>query len=159
MKRYIWSVLALALIVNASEFVVSERGVSSQKNVKKERGKVSKDVSFELIKVKEANRTRSMFIPIADVNLTGVARQIAIDNKLNSKDGLLITFTDEKIDIQVFEKDFGLKLKEKLRIGYYVFENNSGFNDVTVMNNILKSTQSNYIEMVKPNWKMQMRKF
>ena len=169
MKRYVWSIIVLAFVANASDFVVSERSKDSKTNlqktnveksdVKKLGGKVSQDLKFELIKIKENNTTKNMLVPIESVDLTGVSRQSLVDTQLNSKDGLIIVFIDKNIDIEAFEISFNVKLKEKLQIGYYIFENNSKFSDVVLMNTILKSKQGQNVETIKPNWKMQMEKY
>jgi len=169
MKRYVWSIIVLAFVANASDFVVSERSKDSKTNlqktnvkkldVKKLGGKISQDLKFELIKIKENNTTKNMLVPIESVDLTGVSRQSSVDTKLNSKDGLIIVFIDKNTDIEAFQISFNVKLKEKLQIGYYIFENNSEFSDVVLMNTILKSKQNQNVETIKPNWKMQMKKY
>ena len=169
MKRYIWSVMALALVANSSEFVVVEQSKNSQVNmnksdvkqlnVQKSEGKQNPKLNFELIKIKENNTTRSMLVPVEEIDLTGITRETAVNNKLNSKDGLLINFIDKNTNIEAFELSFNVKLKEKLQIGYYIFENNSASSDMVLMNTILASNEGENIETIKPNWKMQMKKF
>ncbi len=164
MKRYVWSLIALAFVVNASEFVVVEESKNNQTEIKKlsiqkPRVKRAKNRNFELIKVREGNRTRNMIVPIEDVALTGITQQSALNSKLNSKDGLLITFKDKSIDIEAFEKKFNLKLQKKLQIGYYIFKNSSKFTDIILINSILASKEGSKIETIKPNWKMKMEKY
>jgi len=174
MRRYIWSVVALTFMANASEFVVvketkyNQRGMEKrdiQKSDKRKierkssKGKRSRSLNFELIKVREGNSTRNMVVPIEERDVSTVTRVSAVTSKLNSKDGFVIAFMDEKIDIEAFEKHFDIKLKEKLQIGYYIFENHSEFSDIKLMRTILSSDEGKNIETIKPNWKMQMSKF
>jgi len=169
MRRYIWSAMALTFIVNASEFVVVEQSKNSQTNIKKSeikklaiqksRATKPKNLNFKLIKVREGNRTKNMIVPIEDVTLTGITQQSALNSKLNSKDSLLITFIDKNTDIEAFEKRFNLKLQNKLQIGYYIFKNSSKFSDIVLMNSILASKEGANIETIKPNWKMEMKKY
>lgn len=159
MKRYICSVIILAFVANASEFVLQERSEKIQKTFKKIIRKRSKNVNFEFIEIKENNTTKSIPVSIEDVNSSGISRESTLDNKLNSKDGLLITLIDKNINIEAFENRFRVKLKEKLRIGYYIFENNSALNDIALMNSILNSNDGQNIETIKPNWKIKMKKY
>jgi len=178
MKRYIWSMIALVLVANASEFVVVEETKNDQRGIEKKdtqksdmkksdvqkierkpsKGKRSRNLNFELIKVREGNSTRNMVVPIEERELTAVTRASAVASKLNSKDGFLIVFVDDG-DMEAFETRFNVKLKEKLKIGYYIFENHSKFSDIELMNTILASSEGKNIETIKPNWKMQMIKF
>ena len=159
MRKTIWSVMVLTLLVNGSEFVVHEQGQSVKQHTKKSLGKRPKTLNLEFVQVRENNETKNMLVPIADVNQSGITQRFAIDNKLNSKDGLLIKFSDNSIEISLFEKQFNVTLKEKLRIGYYVFMNNSSLSDMALMQKILASSEGKNIETIKPNWKMQMGKF
>ena len=168
MRRYIWSVIALVFVANASEFVIisekknNQMGIKkadSQKTyMKKSKGK-RPNINFELIKIREGNSTRNMLVPIEDRDLTAITRASALNSKLNSKDGLVIAFTDKNIDIEALEAHFDIKLKNKLQIGYYIFKNNSKFSDIELMNTILNSKYGKNIDTLKPNWKMQMKKY
>jgi hypothetical protein len=69
-----------------------------------------------------------------------------------SKNGLIISFTDpSKINIDEFEIQYGLKLKKKLNIGYYIFENVSENSDMQIVSTIISNEKS--VKTVKPNWK------
>ena len=159
MKKTIGSLMVLTLLVNGSEFVVHEQGQSVKQHTKKSLGKRPKTLNFEFVEVRENNETKNILVPVEDVNQSGITQRFAIDNKLNSKDGLLIKFSDNSIEISLFEKQFSVTLKEKLRIGYYVFMNNSSLSDMALMQKILASSEGKNIETIKPNWKMQMGKF
>lgn len=90
----------------------------------------------------------------------GVIRDIYLSNKGNKKatntlkrEGVIIQFMDQsKIDIKYFETTYGLKLKEKMVIGYYIFDNKSEKSDNDLVSDIILG-ESN-IKTVKPNWKM-----
>ncbi len=159
MKKTIGSLMVLTLLVNGSEFVVHEQGQNVKQHTKKSLLKRPKHLNFEFVEVREDNRTKNILVPIEDVNQSGITQRLAIDNKLNSKDGLLIKFSDNSIEISLFEKLFNVTLKEKLRIGYYVFMNNSSLSDMALIQKILASSEGKNIETIKPNWKMQMGKF
>jgi len=159
MKKTIGSLIALTLLVNGSEFVVHEQGQSVKQHTKKSLGKRPKTLNFEFVQVRENNETKNMLVPVEDVNQSGITQRLAIDNKLNSKDGLLITFTDKSMEIEAFSKKFELEFKEKLKIGYYVFVNNSSLSDMRLMQRILASSEGEKVETIKPNWKMQMKRF
>lgn len=151
--------MTLTLLVNGSEFVVHEQEQSVKQHTKKSLGKRPKHLNFEFLEVREDNRTKKIIVPIEDVNQSGMTQRLAIDNKLNSKDGLLIKFLDNSKEINLFEKQFSVMLKEKLQIGYYVFMNHSSLSDMALMQKILASSEGKNIETIKPNWKMQMEKF
>ena len=69
-----------------------------------------------------------------------------------SKDGLIIRFKDpSKINVDEFEIKYGLKFKEKLVIGYYVFENVSQNSDIQIVSTIISNEKN--VNTVKPNWK------
>ena len=173
MRQYIWSVIALAFVANASEFVVVEETTRNQRAIEKSdaqkpnsqkivrkpsKGKRSRNLNFELIEVREGNSTKNMVVPIEEREVTVFRRVFFINGILSSKEGFLIVFVDDS-KIAAFETRFDVKLKEKLQIGYYIFENHSNFSDVELMNMILSSSEGKNIETIKPNWKMKMRKF
>jgi len=91
----------------------------------------------------------------------GVKRDIYLSNsgtkKLSTgikKEGVIIKFIDDKkTDIKSLEETYGLKLKEKLVIGYYIFDNVSQKSDSDLVSSII-SNETN-IKTIKPNWKMQ----
>ena len=159
MRKTIWSVMVLTLLVNGSEFMVHEQGQNVKQHTKKSLLKRPKHLNFEFVEVREDNRTKNIRVPIKDVNQSGITQRLAIDNKLNSKDGLLIKFLDKSIKIEAFSKKFELEFKEKLKIGYYVFINNSSLSDMRLMQRILASSEGEKVETIKPNWKMQMKNF
>jgi hypothetical protein len=64
---------------------------------------------------------------------------------------VIVSFLDTKIlSISEFETKYGLKLKEKLVIGYYIFENVSDRSDTEIMSAIIKNETN--VKTVKPNW-------
>ncbi|NOR54623.1 MAG: hypothetical protein GQ531_00295 [Sulfurovum sp.] len=73
-------------------------------------------------------------------------------NQKELKKGLLIRFkSSASVDIKDFEKKYDLKLKSKMKIGYYIFKNNSKESDVLLMQRIMENETE--IESLKPNWK------
>ena len=72
--------------------------------------------------------------------------------QLTSKEGIVLTFKDpSKVSISELEAKYGIKLKTKLVIGYYIFKNISKKSDVEIVESII-AEESN-IKTVKPNWK------
>ena len=77
---------------------------------------------------------------------------IATSVSKDIKEGVVIRFKDPSTtSLEDFEEKYGLKLKKKLIIGYYIFENRSSLSDMEIIANILKNEPN--IETVKPNWK------
>jgi hypothetical protein len=80
-------------------------------------------------------------------------------NKLNSKVGLIIDFTDTDIDMQTFIIRFNLQLKTKMAIGYYIFNNHSNLTDILLIEKILQSDMKDKIKTIRPNWLMDVVAF
>ena len=71
-----------------------------------------------------------------------------------SQEGIIVSFKKtSNVSISEFETKYGLKLKTKLVIGYYIFQNISEHSDVQIVEEIIKNETN--IETVKPNWKMK----
>lgn len=69
-----------------------------------------------------------------------------------SKKGIVIAFKKSStIDIDAFEIKYGLKLKKKLVIGYYIFQNISDKEDMEIVSSIMKNEKN--VKTVKPNLK------
>jgi len=91
----------------------------------------------------------------------GIKRKISVSkkisttnksNQLNSKEGIIVSFKNpSQITISEFETKYELKLKTKLVIGYYIFQNISKYSDVQIVGNIIENETN--IQTVKPNWK------
>lgn len=85
----------------------------------------------------------------------GVLQKVSIPNShyRNSnaaRYGIIVKFIDDKrIDIKAFEAQFDLVLQEKLQIGYYIFKNNSSFNDFDLIEKIMQSEKN--IHTIKQN--------
>ena len=68
-----------------------------------------------------------------------------------AKEGVMVSFRDtDALSIGTFETKYGLKLQEKLAIGYYIFENISDKNDMEIVQDIIKNESA--VKTVKPNW-------
>lgn len=89
-----------------------------------------------------------------------VPKDDTVKNKMNStrveqaksKDGLIVSFKDPStMSISAFESKYNLKLKHRLRIGYYIFINTSLLTDLQIVEEI--TTNETNIETVKPNWR------
>jgi len=74
----------------------------------------------------------------------GVIKEIRIPNSNYRSNpnryGLILKFSDEsRLNIASFERKYAIKLKKKLTIGYYIFENNSALNDYDLIENIIEN--------------------
>jgi len=88
----------------------------------------------------------------------GVQRVIPLSNNSKnrttgkdlSKNGIMIAFKDKNlVSISEFEARYGLKYKNKLSIGYYIFDNISSNSDDNIIVSIIKNEKN--ILTVKPN--------
>ena len=77
---------------------------------------------------------------------------LSMKEEVLSKKGIVVAFKkSSKIDISELERKYGLKLKKKLVIGYYIFENVSQKDDAEIVSSIIKNEKN--LKTVKPNWK------
>jgi len=96
---------------------------------------------------------RTLYIETSESNQsTGKNKSTTYSSKANiSTDGIILRMKKNSLlNIADFEIQYGLKFKEKLSIGYYIFENVSGKSDVEVVRAILENEKN--IDSVKPNW-------
>jgi len=108
---------------NYTEVIILEKGVKRKINIPKD------------------DKVKNTFSPYSAKEAT-------------SQEGIIISFKNKsQIVISEFETKYGLKLKTKLVIGYYIFQNISKDSDVQIVENIIKNETN--IETVKPNWKMK----
>jgi len=90
----------------------------------------------------------------------GIKRKIAIpdntisaratNSSLETKKELIISFAKE-VDIKNFSKTYKLELKKKIGSKYYIFQNNSTLDDVSLMQKIIEDN-STLIKTIRPNW-------
>jgi len=72
----------------------------------------------------------------------------------STKQGVILSFWDDNsVSVGDLERRYGLKLQEKLMIGYYIFENISDKSDMEVVEAIIKDERD--IKTVKPNWQKE----
>ena len=69
-----------------------------------------------------------------------VKRVISIDNS-RSNNGFIIDFK-KGADIDKFALKYHLKLKKKMQIGLYIFNNNSNKSDLVLLQDILKNDKN-----------------
>jgi hypothetical protein len=116
--------------------------------------------SFAFSKKMETRNLEKSYTTVTILD-KGVKREISVSkkistsnksNQLNSKEGIIVSFKNpSQITISEFETKYGLKLKTKLVIGYYIFQNISKYSDVQIVGNIIENETN--IQTVKPNWK------
>ncbi|HQS72246.1 MAG TPA: hypothetical protein PLH07_04040 [Sulfurovum sp.] len=93
---------------------------------------------------------RTIHIP-KDSNTTAKASTYESIQTLSKKEGVMVSFRKNNgLSIGVFETKYGLKLQEKLAIGYYIFENVSDKSDMEIVQDIIKNESA--VKTVKPNW-------
>jgi len=111
------------------------------------------------------------FAKIITIIDNGVAREISIDSEgekgKNSARGamdcseeklkeIILSFKkDSKVDINNFSKKYNLKLKKRLRTGYYIFINKSKESSLKLISKIIKE-QKDSIKTIRPNWALGM---
>ncbi len=108
---------------NYTQVIILEKGVKRKINIPKD------------------DKTKNTFSPYSAKEAT-------------SQEGIIVSFKKpSQISISEFEIKYGLKLKTKLVIGYYIFQNISEHSDIQIVEDIMKNETN--IETVKPNWKMK----
>lgn len=91
----------------------------------------------------------------------GVERKISLPTKsvgaqariVQSKsNGIIIAFKKGvNVDIAAFASSYGLQLKKRLSIGYYIFQNQSAQSDLELIGTIAKERRDT-IKTIRPNW-------
>jgi len=113
--------------------------------------KASNSVDYEKATILENGVKRTVRVQSGDVKVKDTVSKI--ENK-DSKDGIIVKFKDDSaVSIKEFESKYSLKLKTKLIIGYYIFENDSKRSDLDIVSAIINSETN--VKTVKPNWKMR----
>ena len=137
MKKQIVIMASLMVLLNTI-------GCASQKSLS-----ATNKVETEEVTVLDKGVKRTIHIP--KVNTTKNAVYSA--KQLSANNGILVSF--KKVDantISDFETKYQVKLKTKMAIGYYIFENVSKDSDVALIADVMKDTSN--IQSLKPNWKM-----
>ena len=94
---------------------------------------------------------RTVRVPKTDEQKNSVGT-LSMKEGVLSKKGIVIAFKKSSpMDISEIERKYGLKLKKKLVIGYYIFQNVSDKEDMEIVSSIIKNEKN--IKTVKPNWK------
>ena len=154
------SIFAMSLNASGSLEVLSIEDIDSpelQDNVIVD-SEESKKIKYREIKIKDNGVEQVILIELKDAN-NSIGIDSDANNKLYSKDGVIIDFSNLSIDIEEFEKLFHLKLKEKLQIGYYIFENQSDLSDIILIETILNSNMKESIKTIRANWEMGVETF
>ena len=110
----------------------------------------------------ETNYTEVIILDKGIKRKIHIPKDDTLKNKFNSysakqatsQEGIIVSFKKpSQISISEFEIKYGLKLKTKLVIGYYIFQNISKDSDVQIVRNIIENETN--VKTVKPNWKMK----
>jgi len=113
--------------------------------------KLAKDtqINYEQVTILDKGVKRTINMEIDSAIKNGYSTKQVI-----KKNGILVNFKNiTDVTIADFEKKYGLRLKEKMIIGYYIFDNISKYSDVEIIQNIIADETN--IKSVKPNWKMK----
>jgi len=110
------------------------------------------DIQKNYIKVMVLDKGVKRFILIQKEDSQQNKMSTYSTKQLDSKEGVIIAFKNpSEVQIHEFETKYGLKLKEKLIIGYYIFQNISDVSDTQIIADIIKNETN--IKTIKPNWK------
>ena len=116
---------------------------------------------YQEVQIKDNGVNQTILVEVKK-NLEGnssLSVETEVNSELSSKDGLIVDFYINPNSLDEFESTFNIKIKEKLKIGYYIFENNSQLSDILLIESILKSDNQNLIKTIRPNWKMGVKAF
>lgn len=141
------SIRILFLAVN----LVSTAHLFAQSNQTDPKRAATASQSFTILdkgvkRIQHIQITKSLTVSTSDPSIRTVSPNI--------KKGIIIGFKENSsVSLDAFEEKYGLKLKKKMRIGYYLFENVSEANDMEIITRIIAEEDS--VKTVKPNWKKQ----
>ena len=69
----------------------------------------------------------------------------------NMHKGFLVEFK-YGVDVKEFAKKYNLTIRKKMSIGYWILDNRSKLDDITLLNKIT-SNETSKIKSIRPNWK------
>ena len=164
MKNIITALVLCGGLLSASDnFIIVDRGVVENITTAKVQAlAATEQKEYVKVKVKDGGVERTILVEkkesVKEVNLVNSASEQKSSelDKLNSKVGFIVKFKDNISDIDAFMAKFDIKLKEKLSIGYYIFENTSNDSDIVLMQNILSDEIANKIDTIRVNWPMDV---
>lgn len=111
------------------------------------------ETAMQKVMVMDKGIKRFVYIPKTENNQSSEKYTYSYSEP-QLKKGMIVKFKKHsKTSIDVFESKYGLKLKHKMRSGYYIFENVSENTDAEILNRIIADEKS--VETVKPNWKLR----
>lgn len=108
-----------------------------------------KEKNYTEMTILDGGVKRIIHVP-KDANLTTKATTYET-TKTTVKKGVIVSFKEiDALSIGALETKYGLKLQEKLAIGYYIFENVSDKSDMEIIKDIIENESA--VKTVKPNW-------
>ena len=140
-QRFTMTALAIGLCISHNTLLAKDMNHKDNQKQYKE------------VTVLDKGIKRTLFIEGETSVETSKKNQLSVYNTKakDVKKGLLLRMKKgTTLNIIKFETTYGLKFKEKLTIGYYVFKNISEKSDMEIVNLIL--TNEKNIDTVKPNW-------
>ncbi|MBD3793542.1 MAG: hypothetical protein IE889_05200 [Campylobacterales bacterium] len=106
------------------------------------------------MKIKDGGVEQTITLPVAQPR-KGLLNRLVDENA--SQSGIMIKFSKKDIDPAQLEAQFGLKVKTKLKSGYYILENQSTQSDAAIIEEMLGSSYNSTIQTVRPNIKLNMQ--
>jgi len=168
MKIFITTAVMTSTLLCANTLTVVDEGkveevAQSMGVVTMDANRPQDDTEYQEVTVKDAGVEFTIRVVKPKKQLQGLSasssKEKASLDKINSKVGLIVDFTNTEVDIQTFMSRFDLKLQTKMAIGYYIFENHSNLTDILLMNKVLQSDMKDKIKTIRPNWPMEMVTF
>ena len=164
MKNIITALILCGGLLSASgNFTIVDTGVVENVTTAKVQAlAVTEQKEYIKVKIKDGGVLRTMLVEKKRPKLE--ARSISSNSKqkpakldkLNSKVGIIVSFKDKTTDIDTFASRYNIKLKTKMKIGYYIFENSTSYTDIVLIQNILADDTNNKIDTIRPNWPMDV---
>jgi len=104
----------------------------------------SHNLKYISVPIIESGKKNYLRVSIPETNDT------TQNNKI--KNGVMIRFKKNvTVDIPQIEAKYNLKFIKKLHIGYYIFNNLSDYDDITLIQKMIQEEKT--IDTIKPNWK------
>jgi len=107
----------------------------------------------KIIQIKIKEQTSNNLQPFSKESINNKKTYVTSQgHTFNSDSYILVKFQKDKdVNIEDFEKKYGLKLTKKMKIGYYIFKPTSQKDILDIINEIL--TNEKDIKSIKPNWR------
>jgi len=103
-------------------------------------------------KIKEPNSRYTSKI----IKQNGVIKEISVANSRYRsrvlREGIIVKFTTPTVDIEGLQARYDIHFVQKLSIGYYIFSNQSAWDDYDLIKQMLEGEQN--IHTIRPNTRL-----